>query len=612
MAGKEYTAPGFTVWKDREKRDRLFGKEYGIPRLSELIDISTLQQIIDWAAKTVGVSILIRDADGNPVTFPSMSTDFCDLISGPGHTNAECRKSNVEAAAMVASTGRPQRYTCYAGLTQLAAPIQIEGQFVGTIVIGDRPMQPFEPEDVERLADKFGIHPEKLMAAAQKVEIWSEEAMNSAINLLHGVANTLFRLCYQGYSLNKKVGELTVLLEISELLTSALGLQEVLDQIARGMVQALGFKACTIRLLDDDGVELILKSLYNLSPEYLNKGPVILKQHPVCQEALKGETIIISDVSTDSRFGYHEAAEREGLRSMLCVALVSRDRTIGTVHLYTGDPHDFTADEIRLVQSIANHVAAVIENAKLYEESLEKQRIEQELALAAEIQTELLPAASPKLDGVDIEAKIVPCRELSGDLYDFIELGDQRIGLVIADVSGKGAPGAILMATTRVILRTQAESSLTAEEVIDRVNKALCEDTRPTEFVSMFYSVLDAETAILTYSNAGHNPPILFQKDKTVFLEEGGIPLGILEDASYAGDQVQLTPGDVLLFYTDGITEAMNDEKEIFGVGRLVRTVQQNLALNPQGLIDLIYEEVLNFADGPQSDDLTLIVLKVN
>ncbi len=612
MAGKEYTPPNFTVWGAREKKDKPFGREYGIPRLSELIDVLTLQQITDWAARTAGVSILIRDADGTPVTFPSMSTDFCDLISGQGHTNVECRKSNLEAAAMTASTGKPQRYTCHAGLTQFAAPIQIEGQFVGTIVIGDRPMEPFKREDMEQLADKFGVDRQKLIKAAEKVETWSEGAMNSTINLLHSVANTLFSLCYQGYSLNKKVSELTILLEISELLTSALGLQEVLDRIAKGMIQTLGFKACTIRLLDDDGVELVLKSLYNLSPEYLSKGPVILNQHPVCQEALKGKPVIISDVSTDPRFGYHAAAEREGLCSMLCVGLVNRDKIIGTVHLYTGDPHDFTADEIRLVQSIANHVAVVIENAKLYEESLEKQRIEQELALAAEIQTALLPATSPKLGMFDIEAKIVPCRELSGDLFDFIELEDQRMGLVIADVSGKGAPGAILMATTRVIVRTQAESSLIAEEVIGKVNKSLCEDTRPTEFVSMFYSVLDAKTGTLTYSNAGHNPPILFQKGKTIFLEEGGVPLGILEDAFYAGEQIQLASGDVLLFYTDGITEAGNDEKEIFGVGRLVRTVQQNLSLNSQELIDLIYEEVLNFADGPQSDDLTLIALKVN
>lgn len=610
---KKYMTPKLTIWNANEKTERSLEKSYIVPRMSELIDIEILQQIQDWAARTANASILIRDAEGFPVTSPSMSCEFCILMGGEGHTNEECRRSNVDAAAVANRTNRPQRYTCYAGLTQFAAPIKVDGQFVGTIVVGDRPLEPLNREDVEKLADKFGIDRKKLVEAAQKMETWSEETMNSTINLLLSMTNTLFSLCYQGHTLNRKIRELTTLLEISRLLTSALGLQEVLDRIVEGMVQTLDFKACTIRLLDDAGVELVLKSVYNLSAEYLNKGPVILDKHPVCQEAMKGEIVIIPDVPTDPRFGYHAEAEREGLHSLLCVGLLTRDRAIGTLHLYTGGPHDFTTDEIELVQSIASQAATAIENAQLYEERVEKQRIERELALAGEIQAELLPAASPDLDTFDIKAKIVPCRELSGDLYDFIDLGDQRIGLVIADVSGKGAPGAILMATTRVILRMRAEEALTAEKIIDKVNRSLCEDTRPTEFVSMFYGILDTDVATLTYTNAGHNPPILFQKDETSFLEEGGVPLGILEDADYAEEKIQLTPGDVLLFYTDGVTEALNGEKEIFGVGRLIRTVQQNLALDAQGLIDVVYEKVLEFAAGEaQNDDLTLIALKVN
>lgn len=590
-----------------------------IPKLSELIDVSALQQIQDWAARTAGVPILIRDAEGVPVTFPSLSSDFCILISGEEHISPECRKSNIEAAAVAARTGRPQKYTCHAGLTQFAAPIQVEGQFLGTIVVGDRPTEPIKPEDVERLADEFGIDRQRLMKAAQEVPVWSEETMNSTINFLYFVANTFFMLCYQGHFVNKKIRELTALLEISKLLTSALGLQEVLDRIAEGMVRILGVKACIIRLLDDAGMEMTLKSTYNLSREYLDKGPVIIEKHPICQAVMRGETVVISNVFTDPRFAYREAARNEGLRSMLSIGLRTRDETIGAVYLYTGEPHDFTEDEIRLVQSIANQAAVAIENAELYEESMEKQRIEQELALAGEIQAGLLPAASPLIKGgsggcsVDIRAKIVPCGQLSGDLYDFIELDGNRTGVVIADVSGKGVPGAILMATTRVIIRTQAENILSTGEVMNRANKALCEDTRPTEFVSMFYAVLDAETATLTYTSAGHNPPILFRGDQSIFLEKGGIPLGIVEDVVYDEGQMQLASEDVILLYTDGVTEAMNDKKEIFGIGRLIRVVQQNLAMDAQSLIDIIHGEVLKFAaSAPQNDDLTLIALKVD
>jgi len=602
--------PGHKLFETMDKEPE---ESQTVPKLAELIDVSTLQQIQDWAARTVGVPILIRDANGFPVTVPSMSSDFCNLVAGAGHTGEECRRSNVDATAAAIEAGRPIRYTCHAGLTQFSAPLLVAGQLVGTISVGDRPLVPLKTEDVEKLAVRLGIDRERLLETAQRVKIWSDDTMNSTINFLYSLASTLLTLCYQGYSLNRKVRELTALLEMSKLLTSALGLQEVLDRITRGMVQTLGVKSCTIRLLDDDGVELILKSLYNLSKEYLSKGPVILEKHPVCQAAMQGEVVVVPNISTDSRFGYQEAAMKEGLCSVLCVGLLGRDKAIGTIHLYTSEPHIFTKSEIALVQSIANHATVAIENAKLYEESVEKQRIEQELALAAEIQAELLPATNPDLSTVDIEAKIVPCRQLSGDLYDFLDLGNQHTGLVIADVSGKGAPGAILMATTRVILRTQAENTLSTEKVVDKINNALCADTRPTEFVSMFYSVLDEAASTLTYTNAGHNPPILFKGDQNVFLEEGGIPLGIIENAAYDSGQIQLASGDVILFYTDGVTEAMNDEKRIFGVKRLIRVVQQNLALDVKSLIDVIYGEVLKFAAGaPQSDDLTLIVLKVN
>jgi len=137
-------------------------KLYTIPKLTELMDKTTLQQIQDWAAMTAGVPILIRDADGNPVTVPSLSSEFCDLISGPGHTNPDCIKSNKRAAIKAAKTGKPVKYICHAGLTQFAAPINISGQFMGTIVIGDRPMKPLDAVDVEKLANKFSINAETL------------------------------------------------------------------------------------------------------------------------------------------------------------------------------------------------------------------------------------------------------------------------------------------------------------------------------------------------------------------------------------------------------------------------------------------------------------------
>ncbi len=586
------------------------GSEF--PKLTELIDVSILQQIQDWAARTANISILIRDSEGYPVTRASMSNEFCTLISGEEHTNPECRKSNIIAASLAAKAGKPQKYTCYAGLTQFAAPIQIEGHLLGTIVLGDRPTEPIKPEKVKELAEKFNLNFDQLMKAASEVEPWSEETMNNTVNFLHTIANTLISLCYQGYSLKKKVNELTVLLEINQLLISSLDPQEILDRISEGVVSALNVKASIIRLLNDSGTELTLKSIYNLSPEYLSKGPVILKEHPICQSALNGDAQVIYDVSTDHRFIYNEAAKKEGLRSMLCVGMKSKEKAIGTLHLYTKEPHFFTEEEIKLAQSIANQAAIVIENANLYKESIEKQRIERELAMAGEVQSALLPADKPILNGIDIKAKIVPCSQLSGDLYDFVELGDQRIGIVIADVSGKGTPGALLMATTHANIHAISEDTSSVSDIINKTNKYLCEYTRSTEFITLFYGILNAKELTFIYSNAGHNPPIIFREGLGVFLENGGIPLGIIEDTSYSEDQIQLISGDIIVLYTDGVTEATNENKEIFGVNRLMRVVQKNIDLSSSALVDKIYDEIINFIDGsPLNDDLTIMVIKV-
>lgn len=587
-------------------------KRTDFPKLADLIDVSILQQIQDWAAKTAGISILIRDSDGYPVTHASMSNEFCTLISGEEHTNPECRKSNIVAAALAAKAGKPQKYTCYAGLTQFAAPIQIEGHLLGTIVLGDRPTEPINPEKVRELAEKFSLDFDQLMKAAMAVETWSEETMNNTINFLYTIANTLIRLCYQGYSLKKKVNELTVLLEINQLLISSLDSQEILDRIAEGVVSALNVKASIIRLLDDSGTELTLKSIYNLSPEYLNKGPVILKEHPICQAALNGDAKVIYDISTDPRFIYNEAAKKEDLRSMLCVGMKSKEKAIGTLHLYTREPHFFTEEEIKLAQSIANQAAIVIENANLYKESIEKRRIEKELAMAGEVQSALLPISKPALNGIDIKAKIVPCTQLSGDLYDFVELGNQRLGIVIADVSGKGTPGALLMATTHANIHAVSEDTLSVSDIIDKTNKYLCKYTRSTEFITLFFGILNANELTFTYSNAGHNPPIIFREGLGVFLENGGIPLGIIEDTSYSEDQIQLISGDIIVLYTDGVTEAINEKKEIFGVNRLMRVVQKNIDMSSSDLVDKIYDEISSFMDGsPLNDDLTIIAIKV-
>jgi len=262
---------------------------------------------------------------------------------------------------------------------------------------------------------------------------------------------------------------------------------------------------------------------------------------------------------------------------------------------------------------------------RLIEDLEDKQKMEQELQVAKEIQRRLLPESVPQIEGVDIAAMNVPSTQVGGDYYDFIPIDDKRWGIMIADVSGKGVPAGILMGTTRSAFRTQLAlfpAHMTDMEVeysvpltISKMNSFLYKDTESHKFVTIFYGILDVEKKSFTYTNAGHNPQLLYRpQDKTeLLLTAGGIMVGVMEDAPFEKDTVVLKVGDALVLYTDGITDAINQEEEFFGEERLFQLVKEHSSLSAQELLDKIYGEITDFSKGaPQFDDITLIVLKID
>jgi len=262
---------------------------------------------------------------------------------------------------------------------------------------------------------------------------------------------------------------------------------------------------------------------------------------------------------------------------------------------------------------------------RLIEDLEDKQKMEQELQVAKEIQRRLLPESVPQIEGVDIAAMNVPSTQVGGDYYDFIPIDDKRWGIMIADVSGKGVPAGILMGTTRSAFRTQLAlfpAHMTDMEVeysvpltISKMNSFLYKDTESHKFVTIFYVILDVEKKSFTYTNAGHNPQLLYRpQDKTeLLLTAGGIMVGVMEDAPFEKDTVVLKVGDALVLYTDGITDAINQEEEFFGEERLFQLVKEHSSLSAQELLDKIYGEITDFSKGaPQFDDITLIVLKID
>jgi sigma-B regulation protein RsbU (phosphoserine phosphatase) len=319
------------------------------------------------------------------------------------------------------------------------------------------------------------------------------------------------------------------------------------------------------------------------------------------------------------------------------IGIESRE-SIGGVHIarYQGDPGEVT-NWVPAVQSLAAQISSTLHGARVYAQTLAQQRVAQELALAGQIQASFLPDALPDLPGWQLAAVLEPARETSGDFYDLIPLPNGQLGILVADVADKGMGAALYMALCRTLIRTYAaEHHTRPDRVLSATNRRILMDARADLFVAVFYGVLDPATGTLTYCNAGHNPPYLFhglnppgghnppgaQSGDTVQALRGtGMVLGVIEEATWRREVVQLAPGDVLLLYTDGITEAQNQQQAFFGEQRLLEVIQANTVTQvnagtqanrpvAQDIQDALLAELRAFVgDAPQVDDITLMVI---
>lgn len=583
-------------------------------RLLDLIDRETLQAIQNGFSALAHAATSIRDEEGRLVTDPSCANRFCELLGGPLHDNEACRLSNYAAAAAAAAESRttPVKYVCHAGLTQFAAVIHLEDRVLGTIVLGDLPERPLSSEEIAVLARVHQIDEKELAAAAAELRPMDERQMRGAIAFLQLLANTLTRLCYQQAVLQENVDELRLLSETSRLLSSTMDPDVVLDNIVRTMAEVMHAKACSLRLLNPSGDELVMKAAFGLSPLYLKKGPVIVAENPNDQAALRGEVITIDDMRADPNVRYREEAGREGLVSNLAVGLIAKGKPLGTLHIYTAEPHTFTPEEVRLFRSVADQAALTVANARLVEEVVAVRQQQRELRLAARVQERLLPAKAPEIRGYDCYGITVPSLAVGGDFHDWIELPGGNWGIAVGDVAGKGVPAAILMAGVRAALRAQAEHVYALDHILDRVNNSLTAETEPSEFVTLFYGVLDSTAHRLTYSNAGHEPPILVRDGQVTRLRTGGPLLGVSLQAQYAYDGVELRPGDALLIYSDGACDAANYQGERFGRERLLESVLRHAGHGAKRIVEEIQWDIRRFTGlAPAADDMTILAVKV-
>jgi sigma-B regulation protein RsbU (phosphoserine phosphatase) len=403
--------------------------------------------------------------------------------------------------------------------------------------------------------------------------------------------------------------------QLTTLVAGAFSLQEVLDRLAEAAVKIMtGVKACSIRLLDEEASDLKMRSTYGLSEEYQNKGPVS-KNDPVIKSAFAGEAVVLDDMRVDGRVKYKQATLREGLVSQLTVAMRFRRKAIGVLRLYSPKPRQFYEDDINLARAIASQCAVAITNAKLYAEAINGQKMREQIRLAGVIQRRMIPEKAPSIPGLDIAATYIPCFDVGGDFYDFLQLSSNRVAVAIADVMGKGIPAAIMMSLFRGSVRAYVDAEQGKNNVgiiINKLNKMACGECKNGEFVALFYAVFDVKEKTLIYCNCGHEPAVLIRDGKIVELDKGGFVLGVEAKAEYEIETLRLQDGDCLLFYTDGLIDAADFDGQFWGRERMLETTKKFVSLEAGQMVKNILGYRRRFVGlASQVDDTSIIVIKV-
>jgi sigma-B regulation protein RsbU (phosphoserine phosphatase) len=362
--------------------------------------------------------------------------------------------------------------------------------------------------------------------------------------------------------------------------------------------------------MDDEEQVLRARLSVKFNRDAVEKVKVPLGKGLVGTSVAKKRPLRINDVSRDPRY----IKTILDTKSEMVVPLIYKDKAIGALDLQSPSLNYFTPFHEQALVTLASHVAVAIENARLYERVVAAEaKLDRELKIAREIQYSLIPDKFPEISGITFAAEYRPARILGGDLYDFFLYDDDLVAMAIGDVSGKGAPAALLGALTSGILRTRAGRKYSPAEMLRLVNNSLRQRVIEGRFMTLCYAVYDGKTHRLRFSNSGAPAPILCKHGKAEILHVEGFPLGMFDNSEYQEAEVTLEPGDTVLFYTDGLSEARDMRGEEFGSLRLREVLEDNHALEPRKLIERIFNHLEKFCvDSRKSDDQTILVLKAD
>lgn len=416
--------------------------------------------------------------------------------------------------------------------------------------------------------------------------------------------------------LDGRVQDLKSLKEAGKVFSTIFNLEELLRAIVENATLVMKSRRCSIVMRDEESGEYTVRVGKGIAGEEgivenvrLRSGGLIATHVFATRQPL-----LVTDLPTDDRFDPAHDGSRYATASFIAAPVILGDRVLAV--LSVTDRRDgavYTPADLNLLCVYANHIAIAIENARIYRRLVDRERLDHELGVAREIQMSLLPDGYPALDGIVFAGASHPALEVGGDYFDFLPVTDRRVGIVIGDVSGKGVPAALLMVMIRSILRARVSERVAPAELVTELNAHLLTRGDDKMFVTLFYAEVDSAARTLRYVNAGHNETLLLRADGTTeVLSAGGLLMGLFDHATYEERSADLREGDLVVFYTDGITETPDAKDRLYETERLEAVARANAHLSPEGVRDAILEDVRAYAgEGPPHDDRTLIILKV-
>ena len=512
---------------------------------------------------------------------PSEVVSHLRVPIGEGITGTAARD---KVPVVVDDVSTDSRYINVVAGTQseLAVPLISKGRVLGVLDIESPEIGFFKEEQVRMLH----LLASQIAIAIENANLYESERRNHEI--------------------------LSLLRDVSLEIASTLEVEQVINKIAQAVKSTVDYHIFSILLLNESDKVLRPRMVFRHEVEAYEKFDVPLGQGLIGTAALRNEPIRIGDVSNDSRYiNVHSETVSE-----MVIPLAYKGRVIGALDLESTERDHFTEYDERLLMTLATRIASALVNAELYEKVAENERrLDNELAIAREIQLQLLPEAIPAIGGLELAALFTPAAHLGGDLYDLIRFNDGRFAITVGDVSGKGAPAALYCALASGVIRTRATRKYAPAQMLELVNQTLKLRPIGTQYIALVYAVYEPETKRLTFSNSGLPYPICAHGDGSGvgFLNVSGIPLGLLPDSQYEERVIEIKDGDLIVFYTDGIAERRNLDGEEFGLKRLSELVQANRDKTAGEVVTAIADELERYSGGSAAhDDQTLLVMKMN